>query len=247
MSVTKRSVNMIGIVNPILKNATAAPLKTLLVRGYKKTVEQLAKEKPGLLKDARVLVRVDFNVPLSKADGTTITDDTRIREALPTINFLTAAGAKVMLASHCGRPKGAVNEKMRMAPMAKRLSELIKKPVITTTDCIGPEVDAAVGKMVAGDVLLLENARFYKEEEKNNADFAKKLAKNATIFVNDAFGTAHRAHASTEGVCHYVEHKVRNLCSPVSLCHHVITSMHPTPPATPARWPGSCWRRRSAS
>ena len=175
---------------------------------YKKTLEQLHKEKPQLLKDAKVLVRVDFNVPLSKTDGVTITDDTRIREALPTINFLRNAGAKVMLASHCGRPKGQVNEKMRMAPMAKRLSELIHKPVHTVGDCIGSDVDAAVAKMQSGDVLLLENARFYKEEEKNDSEFAKKLAKNATIFVNDAFGTAHRAHASTEGVTHFVDHKV---------------------------------------
>lgn len=113
---------------------------------YKKTLEQLAKEKPTLLKNANVFVRVDFNVPLSKTDGATITDDTRIREALPTINFLTKAGAKVILASHCGRPKGAVNEKMRMAPMAKRLSELIGKPVSSVGDCIGPDVEAAVAK-----------------------------------------------------------------------------------------------------
>lgn len=113
---------------------------------YKKTLEQLAKEKPTLLKGANVFVRVDFNVPLSKTDGATITDDTRIREALPTINFLTNAGAKVILASHCGRPKGAVNEKMRMAPMAQRLSELIGKPVSSVGDCVGPDVTAAVGK-----------------------------------------------------------------------------------------------------
>ena len=163
-----------------------------------------------LLKDAKVLVRVDFNVPLSKSDGKTITDDTRIKEALPTINFLTKAGAKVMLASHCGRPqkKPEEKEKMRMAPMAARLAELIGKPVATVKDCVGPEVDAAVANMKGGDVLMLENARFYKEEEMNVPEFAQKLAKNATIFVNDAFGTAHRAHASTEGVCKYVEHKV---------------------------------------
>lgn len=178
------------------------------MRGYKKTIEQLAKEKPTLLKGANVLVRVDFNVPLSKTDSTVITDDTRIREALPTINFLTKAGAKVILASHCGRPKGAVNEKMRMAPMGKRLSELIHQPVATVGDCIGPDVDAAVAKLNDGDVLLLENARFYKDEEKNIPDFAAKLAKNAKIYVNDAFGTAHRAHASTEGVCKYVDYKV---------------------------------------
>lgn len=178
------------------------------VRGYKKTIEQLAKEHPNLLKDAKVLVRVDFNVPFLNKDGKTITDDTRIREALPTINFLTKAGSKVMLVSHCGRPKGAVNEKMRMAPMAARLSELINAPVKTTTDCIGPEVDAAVAAMKGGEVLMLENARFYKDEEKNVPEFAEKLAKNAKIFVNDAFGTAHRAHASTEGVCKFVDHKV---------------------------------------
>jgi phosphoglycerate kinase len=178
------------------------------VRGYKKTIEQLAKEKPALLKDAKVLVRVDFNVPMSKTEAGKITDDTRIREALPTINFLTGAGAKVMLVSHCGRPKGQVNEKMRMAPMAKRLSELINKPVTSVGDCVGPEVASAVSTMKSGDVLMLENARFYKEEEKNVPEFAQKLAAHADVFVNDAFGTAHRAHASTEGVCKYVPHKV---------------------------------------
>lgn len=172
---------------------------------YKKTVEDLD---ASTLKDANVLVRVDFNVPLSKTDGKTITDDTRIVQALPTINYLMDKGAKVMLASHCGRPKGEVNDAMRMAPMATRLSELIGKPVATVGDCIGPEVDSAVAAMSGGDVLMLENARFYKEETKNDSGFAEKLAKNASIFVNDAFGTAHRAHASTEGVCSYVDHKV---------------------------------------
>lgn len=178
-----------------------------ITRGYKKTIDQLAKQHPDLLKSSQVLVRVDFNVPFSKTDGS-ITDDTRIREALPTIKFLSDAGAKVMLASHCGRPKGQVNDKMRMAPMAVRLGELLGKEVSTVGDCIGAGVDTAVSKMGSGDVLMLENARFYKEEEKNVAEFAEKLAKNATIFVNDAFGTAHRAHASTEGVTKYVDHKV---------------------------------------
>lgn len=178
-----------------------------IVRGYKKTIEQLGKENPTALKNAAVLVRVDFNVPFNKETGE-ISDDTRIREALPTIKYLVDSGSKVMLASHCGRPKGQVNEKMRMAPMAARLGELLSKPVGTVQDCIGPEVDAAVGKMAAGDVLMLENARFYKEEEKNVPEFAEKMAKNATVYVNDAFGTAHRAHASTEGVCKYVDHKV---------------------------------------
>lgn len=161
-----------------------------------------------VLKDAKVLVRVDFNVPFLNKDGKTITDDTRIKEALPTINFLSENGAKVMLASHCGRPKGEVNEKMRMTAMATRLGELMNKSIATVPDCIGPEVDAAVDKMSGGDVLMLENARFYKEEEKNVPEFAEKLAKNASIFVNDAFGTAHRAHASTEGVTKFVNHKV---------------------------------------
>jgi phosphoglycerate kinase len=177
-------------------------------RSYKKTIEQFANQNPGALKNSRVLVRVDFNVPLSKKDHTVITDDTRIREALPTINFLRKAGAKVMLASHCGRPDGKVNEKMRMAPMAKRLSELIKDDVLVATDCIGPDVDAASDKLKSGGVLMLENTRFHASEEKNDAEFAKKLAKNADIYVNDAFGTAHRAHASTEGVAKFVKTKV---------------------------------------
>ena len=172
---------------------------------YKKTIEQIPAD---TLKDANVLVRVDFNVPLSKADGKTITDDTRIVQALPTINYLMGKGAKVILASHCGRPKGEVNDAMRMTPMATRLGELIGKSVLTVGDCIGPEVDSAVASMKGGDVLMLENARFYKEETKNVPEFAEKLAKNASIFVNDAFGTAHRAHASTEGVTKFVDHKV---------------------------------------
>lgn len=160
------------------------------------------------MNDAKVLVRVDFNVPFLNKDGKNITDDTRIREAMPTIKYLSEKGAKVMLASHCGRPKGEVNEKMRMTAMADRLSELMSKPVTAVSDCIGPEVDAAVDKMSAGDIIMLENARFYKQEEKNDPEFAEKLAKNASIFVNDAFGTAHRAHASTEGVSKFVDHKV---------------------------------------
>jgi phosphoglycerate kinase len=114
----------------------------------------------------------------------------------------------VLLASHCGRPKGQVNEKLSLVPMARRLGALLKKDVNVVGDCIGPVVDEAVAKLKSGDILMLENARFYKDEEKNVPEFAQKLAKNATIFVNDAFGTAHRAHASTEGVCHYVDHKV---------------------------------------
>lgn len=174
---------------------------------YKKTIDQLVRSSPELLKNTNVLLRVDFNVPLSKADGS-ITDETRIKEALPTINFLVDHGAKVILASHCGRPKGQVNEKMRMKPMAECLSKLMGKPVGVVSDCIGPEVDTATSKMQAGDMLMLENLRFHKEEEKNDPAFAKELAKHAAVYVNDAFGTAHRAHASTEGAAHHVDHKV---------------------------------------
>jgi phosphoglycerate kinase len=152
----------------------------------------------------RVLVRVDFNVPLE--DGS-ITDDTRIRAALPTINDLTGKGAKVILCSHFGRPKG-VTEALRLTPVANRLSELLGQPVIKCNDCIGDEVAAQVGAMTNGQVALLENVRFYPEEEKNDPEFAKKLASVADLYVNDAFGTAHRAHASTEGVTHYLSPSV---------------------------------------
>ena len=146
----------------------------------------------------RVLVRVDFNVP--QDDTGAITDDRRIVAALPTIKYLVDQGAKVILASHLGRPKGAVNPKYTLAPCAKRLSELLGKPVQMMNDCIGPEVKSAALTLKPGDVMLLENVRFYAEEEKNDPDFAKKLADCAEVYVNDAFGTAHRAHASTEGV-----------------------------------------------
>lgn len=152
----------------------------------------------------KVLVRVDFNVPLDNGD---ITDDTRIRAALPTINDLTGKGAKVILASHFGRPKG-VTEKLRLNPVAQRLSELLGQEVIKCDDCIGEEVAAKVGAMSNGQVALLENVRFHPEEEKNDPEFAKQLASVADLYVNDAFGTAHRAHASTEGVTHYLSPSV---------------------------------------
>lgn len=154
----------------------------------------------------RALVRVDFNVPLDEAGN--ITDDTRIRAALPTIQDLTQKGAKVILASHFGRPKGVVNDKMRLTPVAKRLSELLGKDVIKCDDCIGEEVTTKVTGLQNGQVLLLENVRFHAGEEKNVPDFAKQLAANADFYVNDAFGTAHRAHASTEGVTHYLSPSV---------------------------------------
>ncbi len=150
----------------------------------------------------RVLVRVDFNVPMD--DKQTITDDTRIRAALPTINYLVENRAKVILTSHLGRPKGKRNSKYSLAPVAVRLSELLGQEVQIAKDCVGKEVKAQIQTLKDSQVLLLENVRFYEEEEKNNPDFAKKLADLAEIYVNDAFGTAHRAHASTEGVAKYI-------------------------------------------
>lgn len=158
------------------------------------------------LSGKRVLVRVDFNVPLD--DSLQITDDTRIRAALPTIQDLIKKGAKVILCSHFGRPKGQVNEKMRLTPAAKRLAELLGQEVIICNDCIGDGVTAQINAMSNGQVAMLENVRFYAEEEKNDPEFAKKLAANADVYVNDAFGTAHRAHASTEGVTHYLSPSV---------------------------------------
>lgn len=153
------------------------------------------------VKGKRVLVRVDFNVPLD-ASGK-ITDDTRIRAALPTIQYLLDAGAAVILMSHLGRPKG-VDEALRLDPVAARLSELIGRPVRKVNDCVGPQVEATARALQPGEVLLLENLRFYKEETQNDPEFAKKLASLADVYVNDAFGAAHRAHASTAGVAAYL-------------------------------------------
>ncbi|MFN5697097.1 MAG: phosphoglycerate kinase, partial [Cyanobacteriota bacterium] len=158
------------------------------------------------LRGKRVLVRVDFNVPLDDAGA--ITDDTRIRAALPTINDLSGKGARVILAAHFGRPKGQVNESMRLTPVTARLAELLNKPVMKTESCIGPDAEARVAAMADGDVLLLENVRFFAEEEKNEPGFAEKLASLADVYVNDAFGAAHRAHASTEGVTRYLSPSV---------------------------------------
>ncbi len=149
----------------------------------------------------RVLIRVDFNVPMQ--DGV-ITDDKRIRAALPTIKHVVEQGGKVILMSHFGRPKGKVNEDLRLDPIAKRLGELLGQSVQKIDDCIGPEVEKAVDALKAGEVLVLENVRFYAEEEKNDPEFAKTLAALGDIYVNDAFGTAHRAHASTTGVADYL-------------------------------------------
>lgn len=154
------------------------------------------------LKGKRVLIRVDFNVPLD--DNLNITDDIRIRAAVPTIKYALDKGAKVILMSHLGRPDGQVKEELRLSPVAKRLRELIGRPVTALKDCVGNDVKKAVDGMKAGEVILLENLRFHAEEEKNDQNFAKELASLGDVFVNDAFGTAHRAHASTEGVTHYL-------------------------------------------
>jgi len=154
------------------------------------------------IKGKRVLMRVDFNVPLD--ENLNITDDIRIRSALPTIKYAVDKGAKVILMSHLGRPDGKVNEKMRLAPAAKRLEKLLGKPVLALKECIGDGVKKSLSTMKPGDVALLENLRFHAEEEANDPAFAKELASLGDVFVNDAFGTAHRAHASTEGVTHYL-------------------------------------------
>lgn len=162
----------------------------------KKTIEDIDVE------GKKVLVRVDFNVPLDEKGN--ITDDTRIRAALPTINYLIERGAIVILVSHLGRPKGKVQERLRMDPIAQRLAELLDKEVIKTDDCIGDEPKQAIEDMREGDVLLLENVRFYPGEEANDPEFSKQLAELADVYVNDAFGTAHRAHASTVGVAEFL-------------------------------------------
>ena len=155
------------------------------------------------LKGKRVLMRVDFNVPLD--DKLSITDDTRIKATLPTIKYALDKGAKLILMSHLGRPDGKATAKYSLAPCAVRLSELLGKPVKMAKDCIGPEVKAMVDGMKPGECILLENLRFHAEEEADDPNFAKELASLGDVFVNDAFGTAHRAHASTEGVTKYLK------------------------------------------
>jgi len=155
------------------------------------------------LKGKRVLVRVDFNVPLD--ENLNITDDIRITESLPTIKKIIAEGGKAILMSHLGRPKGGPNPKYSLKPTAKRLGELIGKEVKLAPDCIGTGTKAMVDEMQNGDVIILENVRFHAEEEKNDPEFAKQLAELGDVYINDAFGSAHRAHASTEGVTKYIK------------------------------------------
>src|ERR1035441_7834816 len=153
----------------------------------------------------RVFVRVDYNVPLEeKAGEMVINDATRIVETLPTLRLLIEQGAKLILAAHLGRPKGKREPSMSLRPVAAKLADLLGCPVAFADDCIGPKVEQTVSMMKPGDVLLLENVRYYKEEEANDPAFAEKLAKVADVYVNDAFGAAHRAHASTEGVARVV-------------------------------------------
>lgn len=165
----------------------------------KLSIEDLKNE----LKGKRVLMRVDFNVPLDEHRN--ITSDKRIVASLPSIKYVIENGGKLILMSHLGRPKGGPAPEFSLDVVAKKLSELLGKEVKFVRDCIGSEVEKEVANLKDGDVLLLENVRFYKEEEKNDPEFAKKLASLGELYINDAFGTAHRAHASTEGVCKYMK------------------------------------------
>lgn len=158
--------------------------------------------KDAEVKGKKVLVRVDYNVPLENGE---VKDDTRITESLPTLQYLLKSGAGLIVMSHLGRPNGDNNDALKMNPIAARLSELLKVDVKKVDSCIGKEVEEAVAALNAGEVLMLENTRFHDEEKKNDDDFAKTLASYADLYVSDAFGTVHRAHASTEGVAHHLE------------------------------------------
>jgi phosphoglycerate kinase len=163
-------------------------------------------------KGQQVFLRVDFNVPFEPSpDGPKVSDDTRIQETLPTLNLLLEKGASLVLASHLGRPKGKPVEKYSLRPIAAHLSKLLNRPVHFASDCIGPVADQARAALKPGEILLLENVRFHAEEEKNDPDFAKKLLGTAKIYVNDAFGSAHRAHASTEGCARLASQAVAGL------------------------------------
>ena len=188
----------------------------------KKTIEKVD------LKGKRVFIRADFNVPLDENGN--ITDDTRIRSTLPTINYALDAGAKVILASHLGRPKGKPSPKYSLAPVATRLSRLLSKEVQFAKDCVGPDVEHLVQGMRPGDVLLLENLRFHTEEEKNDEAFSKALAAFSDIYVNDAFGTAHRAHASTYGITRHVRYSVAGFLMKKEITYLQKTVANPVRP-----------------
>src|SRR5579871_4643933 len=182
---------------------------------FRSRFAEIRKMKPKLsiadLKDfrnQRVLVRVDYNVPLDENGG--ITDDKRIKATVPTLDYLVKGGAKIILCSHLGRPNGTRDPKQSLRPVAQRLAEILGRPVAFVDDCIGEKVDKTVSIMQPGDIVLLENLRFYAEEEKNDPSFGEKLAKNADLYVNDAFGSAHRAHASTEGAAQIIKKRGGN-------------------------------------
>merc|ERR1719164_283796 len=179
-----------------------APVRGMVNMMAKKSVADLSAAE---LKGKKVLVRCDLNVPL---DGKTITDDTRIRASVPTLKYLIEKGAKVAACSHLGRPKDGPEDKFSLAPCAERMSEYIGSEVKLAADCIGDETKAMVDGMSEGELIILENTRFYKEEEKNESGFVEKLSAPFDLFVNDAFGTAHRAHASTEGVTKFLQPSV---------------------------------------
>jgi len=197
-------VSAAAVLSLLASQASAfAPAKSFGVRSEvsldaKKSISDLSDDE---LKGKKILIRCDVNVPL---DGKTITDDTRITASIPTIEYLTSKGAKVSVCSHLGRPKDGPEDKFSLAPCADRMGELLGKDVALAPDCIGDDVAKMVDALEDGDVLMLENTRFYKEETKNESEFVEKLAAPFDMFVNDAFGTAHRAHASTEGVTKFL-------------------------------------------
>src|SRR5436190_13663594 len=182
------------------------------------------------LKGKRVFIRVDFNVPLQKNEQGVmeITSDKRIKASLPTIQYALEQGAGVILASHLGRPKGKRNPEMSLQPVAARLEQLLNRPVKMAPDCVGPEVEAM--KPAPGEVLLLENLRFHAEEEKNDPAFARQLAALCDVYVNDAFGSAHRAHASTEGMVKFVPQAAAGLLMEKELEYLTLVTRNPPRP-----------------
>jgi phosphoglycerate kinase len=184
----------------------------------------------GSIKSKKVLMRVDFNVPMSKDDPPVITDDKRIKESLPSINKIISEGGRLILMSHLGRPKGEVNLKYSLKPVAEHLARLMDKPVKFADDCIGENTIKIANELKDGDVLLLENVRFHKEEEKNVEDFSKQLAAFGDVYVNDAFGSAHRAHSSTEGITKFISKSVAGylMQKEIDYLSKVVTSpQHP--------------------